>query len=61
MRAVDLKRSDFTEPPADEFILGDLRAQSVVRDVVQSIDEIYQLAAGMGGAGTSSPASTMSM
>ncbi len=51
VRAVDIKRHDFVEPPADEFILGDLREQKVVRDVVQGIDEVYQLAAHMGGAG----------
>jgi nucleoside-diphosphate-sugar epimerase len=51
VRAVDVKRHDFTEPPADEFILGDLREQSVVRDVVEGMEEVYQLAADMGGAG----------
>jgi GDP-D-mannose 3', 5'-epimerase len=51
VRAVDLKPHDFTAPPADEFIIGDLRDQSVARQVVQGIDEVYQLAADMGGAG----------
>ena len=51
VRAVDLKRHEFAEPPADEFILGDLRDPAVVRDVVTGIDEVYQLAADMGGAG----------
>ena len=51
VRAVDIKRHDFVEPPADEFIVGDLREQTVVREVVQDIDEVYQLAADMGGAG----------
>jgi len=51
VRAVDLKRHEFAAPPADEFIVGDLRDQSVVRRVVQGIDEVYQLAADMGGAG----------
>jgi nucleoside-diphosphate-sugar epimerase len=51
VRAVDLKPHDFAAPPADEFIIGDLRDQSTVRQVVQGIDEIYQLAADMGGAG----------
>jgi nucleoside-diphosphate-sugar epimerase len=36
---------------ADEFILGDLRDQSLARSVVQGIEEVYQLAADMGGAG----------
>ena len=51
VRGVDLKRHDFVEPPANEFIVGDLRDPSVVRDAVAGIDEVYQLAADMGGAG----------
>ena len=51
VRAVDIKRHEFTEPPADEFIVGDLRDQQFVREVVGGIDEVYQLAADMGGAG----------
>lgn len=51
VRAVDLKEHEFRRPPADEFIVGDLRDQSVVRKVVNDIDEVYQLAADMGGAG----------
>jgi GDP-D-mannose 3', 5'-epimerase len=51
VRAVDLKRHEFSELPADEFIVGDLRDQRVSREVVQGIDEVYQLAADMGGAG----------
>ena len=49
--AVDLKHHEFTTPPANEFIIGDLRDQDVVKEVVQGIDEVYQLAADMGGAG----------
>jgi len=48
---VDIKRHDFAEPPADEFIVGDLRDAAVVEEVVRGIDEVYQLAADMGGAG----------
>ena len=51
IRAVDLKRHEFSVPPADEFILGDLRDQRVVAELVEGMDEIYQLAADMGGAG----------
>ena len=51
VRAVDLKEQEFTRSPADEFIIGDLRDQGFVRDVVQDVDEMYQLAADMGGAG----------
>src|ERR1041385_7777253 len=51
VRAVDIKRHDFAQPPADEFVIGDLRDQDVVRKVVAGVDEVYQLAADMGGAG----------
>src|SRR5215469_16689639 len=51
VRAVDLKRHQYSEPPADEFILGDLRDQDVARAAVEDVDEVYQLAADMGGAG----------
>jgi GDP-D-mannose 3', 5'-epimerase len=51
VRAVDIKEHEFSQLPADEFILGDLRDQNVVQEVVKGIDEVYQLAADMGGAG----------
>src|ERR1700722_17293641 len=51
VRAVDLKRHEYSTPPADEFVVGDLRDPRVVQQVVEGIDEVYQLAADMGGAG----------
>ena len=51
VRGVDIKRHDFVEPPADEFVVGDLRDPAFVGEVVHGIDELYQLAADMGGAG----------
>ncbi len=52
VRGVDLKRHEFSQLPADEFVIGDLREQSVVRTVCdRPFDEVYQLAADMGGAG----------
>jgi nucleoside-diphosphate-sugar epimerase len=51
VRAVDLKEHEYADLPADEFILGDLRDPAFVRRVVDGIDEVYQLAADMGGAG----------
>ena len=52
VRAVDIKAHEFTVPPADEFILGDLRDPRVVAKAIDSgMDEIYQFAADMGGAG----------
>ena len=52
VRGVDLKKHEFTETEADDFAVGDLREQSFVRQVIDTkFDEIYQLAADMGGAG----------
>ena len=52
VRAVDLKMPEFAPTAADEFVLGDLREQRLVRQVIDArFDEVYQLAADMGGAG----------
>jgi nucleoside-diphosphate-sugar epimerase len=52
VRGVDLKYPEFSDTEADDFVIGDLREQTVVRDVLdQGFDEVYQLAADMGGAG----------
>lgn len=52
VRGVDLKNPDFGASAADEFIIGDLRDQSVCKAVLdRPFDEVYQLAADMGGAG----------
>jgi nucleoside-diphosphate-sugar epimerase len=51
VRGVDLKEHEFSRSPADEFALGDLRDPAVVAEVTRGVDEIYQLAADMGGAG----------
>lgn len=52
VRAVDLKFPEFSETQADDFIKGDLRDQSLCRDAFDiKFDEVYQLAADMGGAG----------
>ena len=49
---VDLKHPEFSASPADKFIIGDLREYPVVDKVIEhGIDELYQLAADMGGAG----------
>jgi len=48
----DLKYPEFSKTECDEFHIIDLREQSEVRKLVTSdIEEIYQLAADMGGAG----------
>ncbi len=51
VRGVDLKHPEFSFSPADEFITGDLRDRSFTALAVQDVDDIYQLAADMGGAG----------
>jgi GDP-D-mannose 3',5'-epimerase len=51
VRAVDINEHEFAALPADEFVLGDLRDPVLVERVVSGIDEVYQLAADMGGAG----------
>jgi GDP-D-mannose 3', 5'-epimerase len=51
VRGVDLKHNEFSPSRADEFIIGDLRDPGVVRSVLTDIDQVFQLAADMGGAG----------
>jgi GDP-D-mannose 3', 5'-epimerase len=51
VRGVDLKHNEFSPSNADEFIIGDLRDPQVVEEAVEGIEEMYQLAADMGGAG----------
>lgn len=52
VRGVDLSLPEFRETAADDFVLGDLRDPGLCRDILDCrFDEIYQLAADMGGAG----------
>jgi GDP-D-mannose 3', 5'-epimerase len=52
VRGVDLKFPEYSETTADDFIIADLRDVSVCRGAVdRRFDEVYQLAADMGGAG----------
>ncbi len=52
VRGVDLKKPEYSKSEADEFIVGDLRNQLFVKKVFnKKFDEVYQLAADMGGAG----------
>jgi GDP-D-mannose 3',5'-epimerase len=62
VRGVDLKLPEHSASAADEFVIGDLRDEKIVSrvffspsqdstlDVENSFDEVYQLAADMGGA-----------
>jgi len=52
VRGVDLKHHEHAPTQADEFVIGDLRDQGVCRQITdRAYDEVYQLAADMGGAG----------
>lgn len=52
VRGVDLKYPEFEESFADDFVQGDLRDPVLVQSVLDKpFDEVYQLAADMGGAG----------
>jgi GDP-D-mannose 3', 5'-epimerase len=52
VRGVDLKSHEYSESDADDFVIGDLRDQYFCRQIVdRRFDEVYQLAADMGGAG----------
>jgi nucleoside-diphosphate-sugar epimerase len=57
---VDLKYPEFSDTAADEFVKGDLRDQTLCKGVLdRPYDEVYQLAADMGGAGYTSLRGTM--
>lgn len=52
VRGVDLKYPEFSPTAADDFIIGDLREQEIWKKILDfPFDEVYQLAADMGGAG----------
>lgn len=51
VRGVDLKKPEFTDVDADEFLLLDLRDPAAAREAVDGVDEVYALAADMGGMG----------
>ena len=52
VRGVDLKHNEHQGLMVDDFRIGDLRNPNIVREVIdQPFDEVYQLAADMGGAG----------
>ena len=51
VRGVDIKRPEFEESSADEFILADLRNFESCIQATQGMHDVYQLAADMGGIG----------
>ncbi|MFA7585204.1 MAG: NAD-dependent epimerase/dehydratase family protein [Novosphingobium sp.] len=52
VHGVDLKFPEYAETQADDFMIGDLRDANLCRAAIdRRFDEVYQLAADMGGAG----------
>ena len=52
VRGVDLKYPEFSDVEADDFMIGDLRDPVICAAALdRRFDEVYQLAADMGGAG----------
>lgn len=51
VRGADIKTHEYSATAADEFLIGDLRDQKFAQEVVHGVEDIYQLAADMGGAG----------
>jgi GDP-D-mannose 3', 5'-epimerase len=52
VRGADLKNHEYAVSEADDFVIGDLRDPYFCKNVIdRRFDEVYQLAADMGGAG----------
>ena len=51
VRAVDVKYPEFEESDADDFMLADLRHFESCLQATDGMDDVYQLAADMGGIG----------
>ena len=51
VRGVDIKPPDYEPTAADEFLLLDLRRRENTLTATAGVQEVYQLAANMGGIG----------
>ena len=51
VRGIDVKYPDFEASPADEFLIADLRQFESCLAATGGVDDVYQLAADMGGIG----------
>jgi GDP-D-mannose 3', 5'-epimerase len=51
VRGADIKHPEYEESAADEFVIADLRDYEQCLRVTKGIDEVYHLAADMGGIG----------
>lgn len=51
VRGVDIKKPEFSKTDADEFWFGDLRYREMAKRLLSDADEVYALAADVGGVG----------
>ena len=51
VRGVDLKRPEYKSTDADEFLVADLRSSEACLEATAGMDDVYALAADMGGMG----------
>jgi GDP-D-mannose 3', 5'-epimerase len=51
VRGVDVKAPEYARTEADEFVIGDLREMATCMATTAGIDQVYALAADMGGMG----------
>lgn len=51
VRAIDVKKPEFSSSEADEFWFADLRDREVAKKMFEDIDEVYALASDVGGVG----------
>jgi GDP-D-mannose 3',5'-epimerase len=51
VRGVDIKNPEYTSSEADEFLIADLRHRESALEATDGVEEVYALAADMGGMG----------
>jgi GDP-D-mannose 3',5'-epimerase len=51
VRGVDINEPEYEKTAADDFVIADLRDHDKCRQVTKGVDEVYHLAADMGGIG----------
>jgi nucleoside-diphosphate-sugar epimerase len=51
VRSVDIKEPAYEPTTADDFLISDLRHYANCQKVMKDVDEVYHLAADMGGIG----------
>ena len=51
VRGIDIKHPDFSSTDADEFLVLDLRRWEACLEATRNVEEVYALAADMGGMG----------